>query len=175
MELVILFDDYLEVNDLKIAFWDSYILNNLTQDNMEHMYKLYSEFLNGAILNKYHDKGIYNRTIHHVALGYLHSLKHCKKMLITFIENPSNKNSIDVMCKSILEIVKSKNNKYKFENKLFDLWNRLPNFTLNILILVRSYDLTHSDNRYNLVKVAANGDGGKMLARQPGRFYLVIH
>ena len=129
--------------NLKIAFWDSYILNNLTQDNMEHMYKLYSEFLNGAILNKYHDKGIYNRTIHHVALGYLHSLKHCKKMLITFIENPSNKNSIDVMCKSILEIVKSKNNKYKFENKLFDLWNNC--IVIENGHLERWFDETHSD------------------------------
>ena len=130
--------------NLKIAFWDSYILNNnITQNNMENMHELYFEFLNGGILKKYRDKGIYNRTIYHVVSGYLYSINHYEKMLMTFIRKTSNKNFIDVMCKNILEIVKFENNNYKFESKLSDLWNN--GIVIKNGHLERWFDETHSD------------------------------
>ena len=105
----------------KIAFWDSYILNNLTRWNMKNLNELYGEFLNGAILNDYRCTRIYTRTISHVTLGYLHSLENCEQMLMKFISH-AKENSISIVCDTIKDVLKGNENSAQFDDKIEKLW-----------------------------------------------------
>ena len=132
-------------NKFRIAFWDSYILNNLLHDSVNNMTKMYDEFLNGDILNNLHDKRIYTKTLEHIVLGYLYSIESCVRIFDKFIINADPK-SIKHVCYFVMNVLKQNSNTHKFEDNVEKLWknNNIRKYGTSELWFDNIYDKSKS-------------------------------
>ena len=80
--------------ELKIAFWEGYISNELYSDVFDDIHSLYNEFLNAKILKnsrkKIRIKTIHNNTIYHVTLAYVYDLDKADVIFSKFTKNADN-------------------------------------------------------------------------------------
>ena len=76
--------------ELKIAFWEAYIHNNILENVFKDLYSWYNEFLNGSIRKVSSRKSIRLLTIRHVMLAYIHDLTDADKIFLKFIKNICN-------------------------------------------------------------------------------------
>lgn len=113
--------------DVKIAFWDSYVTNNVNKHLLTHLYKLYKEFLNGKILCDLHEKDVYQSTIDHVVLGYLYDVENYDKLFNDFINFIDDDDDDDIQSINncgffISRILADNPNVDTFKDKIEFLW-----------------------------------------------------
>ena len=107
--------------DVKIAFWDSYVINNVNKHSLTHLYKLYREFLNGKILNGFHEKNVYQSTTEHVVLGYLYDVENYDKLFVDFISG-ADAQSINHCGFFVSRILADNSDVATFKDKIESLW-----------------------------------------------------